>query len=110
KELQRQLGVTYKCAWRMGHQIRKLLSPGNTPLEGIVEVDEAVLGRRVTKATNVIGAVERNGKVKATIIPEKDRFQLLNFISKSVKASSRVITDALPTYKRVEELQYTHEV
>lgn len=23
KELQRQLGVTYKCAWRMGHEIRK---------------------------------------------------------------------------------------
>jgi|SRR5680860_1255336 len=22
KELQRQLGVTYKCAWRMGHEIR----------------------------------------------------------------------------------------
>ncbi len=23
KELERQLGVTYKCAWRMGHEIRK---------------------------------------------------------------------------------------
>lgn len=34
KELQRQLGVTYKCAWRMGHQIRKHMDRinGNTPL------------------------------------------------------------------------------
>ena len=23
KEIQRQLGVTYKCAWRMGHKIRE---------------------------------------------------------------------------------------
>ena len=28
KELQRQLGVTYKTAWRMGHEIRKYM--GNT--------------------------------------------------------------------------------
>ena len=35
KELQRQLGVTYKCAWRMGHQIRKHMSEvdGNEPLK-----------------------------------------------------------------------------
>ncbi len=26
KELERQLGVTYKCAWRMGHEIRKHMS------------------------------------------------------------------------------------
>jgi hypothetical protein len=26
KELQRQLGVTYKCAWRMGHEIRKYMT------------------------------------------------------------------------------------
>ena len=33
KELQRQLGVTYKCAHRMGHQIRELMAAwdfGNT--------------------------------------------------------------------------------
>ena len=26
KELERQLGVTYKCAWRMAKQIRLLMS------------------------------------------------------------------------------------
>lgn len=26
KELQRQLGVTYKCAWRIGHQLRILMA------------------------------------------------------------------------------------
>ena len=42
KELQRQLGVTYKCAWRMGHEIRKYVAKvdGETPLDGAVEADE----------------------------------------------------------------------
>lgn len=26
KELERQLGVTYKCAWRIGHQLRNLMA------------------------------------------------------------------------------------
>ena len=42
KELQRQLGVTYKCAWRMGHEIRKYMggTDGDSSLGGHVEVDE----------------------------------------------------------------------
>ena len=42
KELQRQLGVTYKTAWRMGHKIREHMAAvdGEEPLSGIVEVDE----------------------------------------------------------------------
>lgn len=34
KELERQLGVTYKCAWRIGHQLRLLMAArdeGNNP-------------------------------------------------------------------------------
>ncbi len=40
KEIQRQLGVTYKCAWRMGHKIREhmALVDGDEMLEGQVEV------------------------------------------------------------------------
>ena len=46
KELQRQLGVTYKTAWRMGHELRKYMAKvdGETPLGGIVEVDETYIG------------------------------------------------------------------
>jgi len=49
KELERQLGVTYKCAWRIGHQLRLLMAarakaenPGQ--LSGHVEVDETFVG------------------------------------------------------------------
>ena len=47
KELQRQLGVTYKTAWRMGHELRKYMAKvdGETPLGGIVEVDENLYRR-----------------------------------------------------------------
>jgi hypothetical protein len=45
KELQRQLGVTYKTTWRMGEQIRELMvAQEATSLQGVVEVNEALLG------------------------------------------------------------------
>lgn len=46
KEIERQLGVTYKCALRMTHRIRKLMGPdpeGNK-LSGFVELDETWTG------------------------------------------------------------------
>ena len=52
KELERQLGVTYKTAWRMGHEIRKYMAEtdGEWPLGGPggdVEVDETLVGGKV---------------------------------------------------------------
>ena len=45
KELERQLGVTYKCAWRMAHEIRKLMATLDvSSLLGEVEVDETYVG------------------------------------------------------------------
>ena len=48
KELQRQLGVTYKTAWRMGHELRKYMAKvdGDDGLSGHVEVDESYVGGR----------------------------------------------------------------
>jgi transposase len=46
KELQRQLSVNYKTAWRMGHEIRKYLGfvDGDAALSGHVEADETMIG------------------------------------------------------------------
>src|SRR5258708_2289040 len=47
KALQRELGVTYKCAFRMFHQIRKLMTQSEgTMLDGVVEVDETYFTQR----------------------------------------------------------------
>ena len=44
KQLERELGVTYKTAWRMFTQIRKLMDEEGGPLHGEVEVDETFVG------------------------------------------------------------------
>jgi len=52
KELQRSLGVTYKCAYRIGMQIRDLMDKvdGFQMLKGHVEIDESFFGGRRTQA------------------------------------------------------------
>ena len=83
KEVERQLGVTYKCAWRMCHELRKLMASADFggPLGGDgkhVEIDETVMGgyqsnrERRAKGSNkslVFGMVERDGKMRAGPIP-----------------------------------------
>src|ERR1700676_506987 len=46
KEVQRQIGCTYKCAWRMCHELRKLMASADDhgPLSGHVEIDETWVG------------------------------------------------------------------
>jgi hypothetical protein len=78
------LDVTQKTAWFINHRIREMLAE-NEPkiLSGIVEIDETYVGGKISnkhvskrKAFNqldnktmVIGAVEREGKVKTRVIP-----------------------------------------
>lgn len=85
KQIQRETGVTYKCAWRMFTQIRKLMHDNDVLLgggnSGGVEIDEAYIGgRRKGEAgrklsgnkgrnTMVMGAVERGGRIVARVKP-----------------------------------------
>lgn len=80
KQLERELGVTYKTAWRMFKMIRSRLDEGGDAFENngsVVEVDETYVGgvrkgnrgRGAAGKTPVIGAVERQGNVKAKLCP-----------------------------------------
>ena len=44
KHLERELGVTYKTAWRMASKIRELLAQESDVFDGTVEVDEMYVG------------------------------------------------------------------
>ena len=50
KQIEREIGVTYKCAWRMCHELRKLMAATDHsiggPLSGHVEIDETFVGGR----------------------------------------------------------------
>src|SRR5258708_5053788 len=80
KELQRQLGVTYKTAYRIGIQIRKLMESADIGglLTGHVEMDEAYVGgvrsggkrgRGAPGKTIVMGMKESGGRGAAQGIP-----------------------------------------
>jgi transposase len=89
KQLERELGVTYKTAWRMFKEIRKLMSESVNPLTGQVEVDETYIGGKrqgrrgcgASGKTIVMGMTEREGKAIAKIVPDVKKHTLLPMIT-----------------------------
>ncbi len=122
KQLERELGVTYKCAWRMANQIRThLMTQDDTePLEGDVETDETFIGgkpRANSKLTAsehrdrkkiVWGAVERKGKVRAEVVPFSGAGDLRPRVLDNVKAGSNLHSDGWHVYKTLADV-YTHQ-
>lgn len=121
KEVERQLGVTYKTAWRMCHHIRKHMGAvdGDRPLGGmarsapIVEIDEAFLGGRDPVGKDdkaiVLGMVERKGDVLTRPVGGRHTNQVLPPIKKWVKEGSRVMTDDATIYRGLDIYGYAHE-
>jgi transposase-like protein len=117
KQLERELGVTYKTAWRMFHLIRSLLAEDVTDLGGTVEVDETYIGgkprahmtkQEAARARNKIvvqGMVERSGRVRAQVNPT---FPLLGNVTKHVLPEAMVYSDETPAYERLPKFGYVH--
>ena len=119
KELQRQLGVTYKTAWRMGHQIRKYMGTvdGDPPLGGHVEADETYIGGRRSGGkrgrgapgkTVVFGMVERGGDVMTRVVPNVRRATLERHILENIRGGATVSTDELTSYAKIARFGYDH--
>ena len=116
-QLQREIGVTYKTAWRMLHQIR--LAMGNADnlefINTIVEIDETYIGGkprksngkkdnddnfpkakrgRGTSKTPIVGVVDRNNKkiIAKIAVPNAD----------GKKLTAKQLIDVLKTVSKSE--------
>lgn len=124
KELQRQLGVTYKTAWRMAGLIREHMAEvdGDDPVGGFtkqVEIDETYVGGVADRdehggnpgagKTVVLGMLERGGDVITQVIPNRKRATLLPIIKGGVKLHSIVHTDEHSAYLTLRREGFFHE-
>ncbi len=122
KQMERELGVTYKTAWRMFNKIRSLMAEDPGPLSGTVEVDETYIGgrrhygSRREAARNwsqhkqvVAGHVQRGGKVRAMHLPEGTAKTLVPLVRKHILPASIIYTDELPAYAGLKREGYEHK-
>lgn len=118
KELERQLGVTYKTAWRMAHEIRKLMQDGTPKFFGECEADECYIGgkqpgkrgRGAAGKTPVIGIANRRGGVSAKVVEVVNTANAIKHIREVVAPGAKLHTDEYPAYNYVSKLGYSHEV
>jgi len=119
KQLEREIGVTYKTAWRIFHLIRnELMEQDEDQLEGIVEVDEMFVGGgrkasrgRIPKGPKipVLGMVERGGRVKAVVVPDTTALMMYPHIRKNIKRGAEVFTDEHKAYGALPHSGFVHD-
>jgi transposase len=107
KAVQRDLEITYKCAWRMVHLIRGTLKQSEKPLKGDVELDLASFGdkgdagknneqlKEVFRAkTRVLAAIERKGQARAQVVKSGSARNHKNFLWQNISTNgTRLMTD-----------------
>jgi len=134
-QLQRQLGLgSYRTAWFMLNRLRKgMVNDTRTPLAGIVEADETIIGgpvknkrgRGVTHGTHkslVIGAVEvilyfdknrtlkeKAGRLRMEVIRHADEETIGLFLKKNVKTGATIRSDGWRGYSETALSGYEHD-
>ena len=122
KQLEREIGVTYKTAHRMFKQIRTLLSDdGETMLDGSVEVDESAYGgkprahqsrsvrlREIHKSykPTILAMVERGGRVRPRVIPDRGTRAIHGEVRKHILPTATLFTDEWSAYVTVARRYY----
>jgi transposase len=137
KQLERELGVTYKTAWRMFHLIRnELMTQDVGPMVGAVEMDETWIGGKARLAdkasyanapsrisaahkwadentTAVFGVVQRkttetSGTVAAYVVPSVKTATLQPHIAAHVKPGTIIYTDEGKSYRNLKNEGWDH--
>jgi len=126
-EVARAIGVTQKSAWFMLHRVRLALQDESFgKVSGEVEVDETFIGgkarnmhadKRAIRITStgmkdkvpVVGILQRGGKVRAAVVPNRKKKALQAKVREHVTVGSILFTDSLPSYETLNG-DYAHHV
>jgi hypothetical protein len=127
KELHRIYGYSYRCIFRMLHEIRGLMLDAldfelaNTA----IEIDESYVltgtkgygkhfpftrGRGSLRSTSILGIIERRGFAKFIVIPDTTAEAIIPEITNSIPTSTLIYTDSWGAYNQLKNLGYTHAV
>ena len=130
-ELGKALGLHQESAWFILQRIRKVMQDDffGSKLgggSGEIEVDESFIGgkarnmhvserkRRITGTgtkdkTAVMGILERGGKIRTTVVPNRKKAALQGEVRKHVTAGAALYSDALLSYEGLAT-DYAHQV
>jgi hypothetical protein len=123
KQMERDLGVSYRTAWYLCHRIRKAMEDGAPGLlTGVCEADETYIGGAYDKRRKrgphdkqpVFGAIQRgkdgdHSKVRSFPIPTNSKAILTAAVKNTISMESDLfITDEAIGYKSVGK-EYHHE-
>jgi transposase len=136
KQLEREIGVTYRTAHRMMKKIRtEIMNDGDDePLKGDVEIDETFWGGKPRKPvgasrqiaigpsrrrdiasytkdkTTVLGMVERGGRLRFRVIPTRHGAPLSRAVLANVNPDSIIFTDDWASYKPLQRSYIDHKI
>jgi len=123
RQVQRELGVNYRTAWRMMHLLRSVMGNQDVELEGEVELDETYIhpnpfkrssarrryGRDARRTGPILfGAVQRGGSVKVWHVKSSGARVLQPIIRDNVKPGTLIHTDGYVAYRRLPRMGYSH--
>jgi len=120
REVQRQLGCSYKTAWRNCDLLRQLLGMSKVPrgrMSGHIEADEhyeggvrkGKRGRGAGGKTAIFGLVQRGGEIRTFVVDDVKKKTLMPLIEQNVENGARMTTDEFYSYNAVKD-KYQHGV
>ena len=124
KRVEREIGVTYKTAWRMCQQIRLYMGAldSNDPVGGegeTVQIDETFIGGKSNGRGGgpmgggkkvVVGFQECGGELVTRVIRKNSKEVLLPLVQEHVLPGSTVHTDQLRSYIDLGKMGYRHDL